>query len=301
MSARARRWLLSVLMAAATMILPAQEVPGVPTGSGGRGALGMDSKPDAPEAAAETPEAALKALVAAVSGKIAAGRGTEAGLAEEIARFDVLLQRYAGRKSDAVARILLMKAMLYVEVLEDYDRGWALLERLQREFAGSLVVKTLFPIIQRVEREMANAGLQVLKVGETFPAFSGQDLTGKAVALDKLRGRVVLVHVWATWHDRCLQELPHLVAAYRQHHERGFDIVSISLDEDRAALARVAGEQGLAWPQLFEGRRWDNRIVQEVGITNIPATYLLDRDGKIVARYLRGTALPAAVDRLMSK
>ncbi|MCZ7640250.1 MAG: TlpA family protein disulfide reductase [Verrucomicrobia bacterium] len=134
-----------------------------------------------------------------------------------------------------------------------------------------------------------------LAVGKTFPDFQEKDLDGQPLSLANYKGKVVLVDFWATWCGPCLSELPNVQAAYRKHHERGFDIVGISLDNDREKLTNFIKQKELPWKQYFDGQGWKTKLAQEYGINSIPATYLLDGTGKIIARNLRGPALDTAV------
>jgi thiol-disulfide isomerase/thioredoxin len=105
---------------------------------------------------------------------------------------------------------------------------------------------------------------------------------GSAVDLAKLRGKVVLVDFWATWSPPCREEVPHVVAAYQKYHAKGFEVVGISLDQDKDALTAFIKEHGMAWPQYFDGKGWDNEISSKYGIDAIPAMWLLDKKGMLV-------------------
>lgn len=100
---------------------------------------------------------------------------------------------------------------------------------------------------------------------------------------------------WATWCGPCIAELPNVKATYEKFHDSGFEIIGISLDQDRDALTGFVKQQGLAWPQYFDGKGWSNKLAARNGIQSIPATFLLDREGRIVAMNRRGSALAEAV------
>jgi thiol-disulfide isomerase/thioredoxin len=105
---------------------------------------------------------------------------------------------------------------------------------------------------------------------------------GRKVDLEKLRGKVVLLDFWATWCPSCRQEVPNVVATYRKYHDEGFEIVGISLDEDKDRMLAFADRNGMVWPQYFDGQRWDNVIATRFGVQEIPLMMLIGKDGKFV-------------------
>ena len=105
---------------------------------------------------------------------------------------------------------------------------------------------------------------------------------GKDVDLAKLRGKVVLVDFWATWCPPCRGEVPNVVAAYKKYHGQGFDIIGISLDQDKSALLSFTKEHDMTWPQDFDGQGWGNQISSGFGIQSIPAMWLVGKDGKLI-------------------
>jgi len=119
--------------------------------------------------------------------------------------------------------------------------------------------------------------------------------------LSEYKGKVVLVDFWATWCGPCVGELPNVLEAYKKHHDAGFEILGISLDSDKAKLTAFIKQKEMPWKQYFDGKGWQTKLAQEYGINSIPATYLLDREGKIIARNLRGEALGEEVAKALAK
>ena len=116
-----------------------------------------------------------------------------------------------------------------------------------------------------------------------------------------MSGKVVLVDFWATWCPPCVAEMPNVIAAYNQYHDQGFEIIGISLDQDKDALLAFTKENKMPWPQYFDGKGWSNEIAGQYGIRGIPATFLIGKDGKIAATDLRGPALKSKLDELLAK
>ena len=237
--------------------------------------------------------AELNALVTKINADISAGKRTEAELADELKQFDVLLAEHKGEKTDAVARILYMKATLYGEVLQNDAKAEELLEQLKTDFKDTQFVAHLEK--QEAAAAAAKKIRDSLVVGAKFPDFNETDVAGQPLSIAGHKGKVVLLDFWATWCGPCRIELPNVIAAYQKYHAKGFDIIGVSLDEDKAQLLGFIKDQKMTWPQFFDGQRWDNKLAVKYGIRSIPAAYLLDGEGKIIGRNLRGDALDQAV------
>jgi thiol-disulfide isomerase/thioredoxin len=108
-------------------------------------------------------------------------------------------------------------------------------------------------------------------------------LDGRSVDVGKLRGKVILIDFWATWCGPCIQQLPALKHLYSEYHEKGFEIIGVSLDraEDKRKLVDFLSREGIAWPQHFDGRVWQNEIAARYAINSAPTTFLLDKDGRL--------------------
>lgn len=125
-------------------------------------------------------------------------------------------------------------------------------------------------------------------------------IDGREVDLGKLKGKVVLVDFWATWCGPCVFEIPHVKDAYDKLHDKGFEIVGISFDEDKDKLQHFVSDREMKWPQYFDGKGWQNKFGKEYGITGIPAMWLVDKKGNLRDMNARG-ALDEKVQKLLDE
>jgi len=128
-----------------------------------------------------------------------------------------------------------------------------------------------------------------------------QTIDGRTIALDDLRGRVVLLDFWATWCAPCLAELPRLKKLHKQYGREDFEIIGISLDTlDRRTFNSWVRRNSITWPQVHEGRGYNGDLARRFEVEKLPVTVLLDRNGDVAGRDFRGERLESAVRKLTS-
>ncbi len=146
-----------------------------------------------------------------------------------------------------------------------------------------------------------------LKKASTFNAgFEAPDLAGMTpdsnqYSLKQLRGKVVLIDFWASWCGPCRKENPNVVAEYNKYHSKGFDILGVSLDREINAWRNAIKQDGLPWHHISDLKGWQSSHAALYSVTSIPQTLLIDRDGKIIARNLRGPQLGAKLEEIFGK
>jgi len=155
-------------------------------------------------------------------------------------------------------------------------------EGLNKKFASDNNVKMFHGVV---------VSMQATTIGQTAPDITLPSPDGKEISLSSLRGKIVLVDFWASWCGPCRKEMPNVVKAYAKFMDKGFEIFGVSLDKEKARWVEAIAKDGITWPQVSDLMEWQSQVVKMYNIQGIPYTVLLDREGKIIAKNLRGEEL----------
>jgi peroxiredoxin len=148
-------------------------------------------------------------------------------------------------------------------------------------------------------QSQAGNGNVGLEIGNIAPDFTLKTPDDKSVSLTSLRGKVVLIDFWAAWCRPCRMENPNVVKAYQTYRAKGFDILGVSLDEDKEKWMKAIAQDKLTWTQVSDLKGWESDVARLYGVNGIPMNFLLDKDGKIIAKNLRGTQLEQTLDKVL--
>ena len=130
-----------------------------------------------------------------------------------------------------------------------------------------------------------------VQIGMVAPEISLPDTSGNIIHLSSLRGNFVLIDFWASWCGPCRRENPAVVKLYNQYHESGLEVYGVSLDTQRYRWVKAIDDDQLGWVHVSDLKKWNSEAAKAFAVRSIPFTLLLDKEGKIVAKNLRGSDL----------
>jgi peroxiredoxin len=173
----------------------------------------------------------------------------------------------------------------YADVYKKLDEG------LSKKYPNDSNVKMFHNVV---------SSMQSTAIGQTAPDIVLNSPEGKEIALSSFRGKVVLVDFWASWCGPCRKEMPNVVKAYAKFKDKGFEIFGVSLDKDGERWVEAIAKDGITWPQVSDLRQWESSVVGLYNIQGIPYTVLLDKEGKIIAKNLRGEELEEKLTEVLN-
>lgn len=201
------------------------------------------------------------------------------------------IDRFMTRKAGSPAAALLLAYSYDTEPNKDVF----LLEKRYNQLTGDAVNSRFSKNIQEViMRDKIGA------VGTDAIDFTLPDTSGKPVSLNQFKGKYVLVDFWASWCKPCRQENPNVVQAYQMFKDKNFTILGVSLDKDMPNWLKAIGEDNLTWSHISDLKFWKNEVALKYNIKGIPANMLIDPNGKIIAKNLRGEELIMRLQELMN-
>jgi thiol-disulfide isomerase/thioredoxin len=215
----------------------------------------------------------------------------------------LIVQHVKDGNREQVARLYLLDAHIYADGLTNKARARAIWAEVVQDFPGTVAAQGAVLSLTKLNAEELAVDTKIpegLEIGQRFPGFNETDVAGNPLSIAAYRGRVTMVDFWATWCGPCKAEMPNVIATYRRYHAQGFDIIGVSLDDNRNQLLAFTQANGMAWAQYFDGQAWDKKLAKQYGIHSIPMSYLLDRHGVIVGKELRGAELAPAVEKALT-
>lgn len=144
------------------------------------------------------------------------------------------------------------------------------------------------------------AAFSHLVTGSLAPDITLKNTEGRKSSLNDLRGNIILLDFWASWCVPCRKETPNIRKAYEKYKDRGFDVMSVSLDKEKDKWIHAIKKDSMIWHNISDLKGWDSEVVTSYQLNAIPRTYLLDADGNIIAKNLRGDALHKKLDEIYS-
>ena len=198
---------------------------------------------------------------------------------------------------------LYLVSMLKMDQYPDDVRK--VLARLEKEVPNSSYTKEYRAQYSSIEAQLKQIEEQKKReastqIGAVAPELAYQNPEGKILKLSSLKGKVVLVDFWASWCGPCRRENPTVVAAYNKFKDKGFEILSVSLDQDANRWKGAIQQDGLIWSNhISDLKGWQSEAAAKYAVNSIPAAFLLDKDGKIIAKNLRGPELEMKLQEIL--
>lgn len=199
-----------------------------------------------------------------------------------------------GSKDGVVPVFAALYAANFISPESEFDWYFGLLDRFKTEQPNSKYTEWFGKFVEPY------ANLAALQPGKPAPDFKLPTPEGDSISLSDYRGKYVLVDFWASWCAPCRQENPNIVRMYARFKDKNFDILGVSLDKERTGWVQAIAADQLSWKQVSDLKFWDSMVTGLYAIQSIPATLLVDPDGNIVARNLRGPELEEKIASLLN-
>ena len=173
-------------------------------------------------------------------------------------------------------------------------------QNLNRRFPNTKMTKEFSEYYVKIStRQHMRTNSEPVDIGAKAPMFALPSSDGTIVSLSSFKGKYVLLDFWASWCAPCRGENPHVVAAYQKFKDKGFTVLGVSLDNSKDAWMRAINDDHLTWTQVSDLKGWSNAVALMYAVQSIPTNFLIDPNGQIVARDLRGDQLIEALTTIL--
>ena len=205
-----------------------------------------------------------------------------------------ILTDFVSNNKSSLAILFLPEVLKLDDNLDLYSKADSV---LFKKYPTNFYVQSFHGQIEASKQKIIAAKLT--SVGVLAPDFTLPDTCNKKVSLSSFKGKYLLIDFWASWCGPCMRELPNVQKIYADFSKKGFDILGVSLDKDRKSWVNAIITKGLPWTQVSDLKYWQSMVVPLYAVEAIPLTVLLDKEGRIIAKNLRGEELYKKVESLV--
>lgn len=208
------------------------------------------------------------------------------------------VEKVKGFIEEVMPSVVAIRAAQILDPNQEIHYMQKLVTRFQKELPDSKFTTRFAQQVEGLAEQIE--GSKRLMLGKPAPEIALENPAGEIVKLSSLQGKLVLIDFWASWCRPCRAENPRVLQVYNRYKDKGFEIYGVSIDQDKEAWLQAIEDDGIAWLHVSDLKFWQSPVVKDYQIGAIPATYLIDEEGKIVAKNLRGRRLEEKVSELLN-